>query len=478
MSDHRLGSQRDPWAETPATADPDEGERTGRLALRPRTILILGFFLIAAYAEGLMFGASSYDTLVAMIMGPILLVISLPALSRQAARERDRRLFWLLLIALMIKLALGALSQIYVAFKSYGGVADATAYYREGWRLARHFRQGNFATGMDPITGTNFINIVTGYVLAVIGSSRTAAFMFFSWLGFWGLFLFYRAFTIAVPEGRSRTYARLVFFLPSLIFWPSAIGKDAWMVLALGIVAFGGARVLVGHTWRGLAVAGLGLWMGVMVRPHVMALAGLGLAAAYLVRRPRPELRELAPVAKALSFAAVAAVALVVLSRSNSFLNESGIRDPSDINSSLNRIYATTSIGGSSFVPSVLTSPKRAPVAFLTVLFRPILPDATNFQEGLAAIEGTFLLLLALSRIRWGIAALRSCIRQPYVVMALAYTFLFIVAFSSVANFGILVRQRSSLLPFFLVLLSIPPRKRILASDEGPLQPQEDLLRA
>jgi hypothetical protein len=36
------------------------------------------------------------------------------------------------------------------------------------------------------------------------------------------------------------------------------------------------------------------------------------------------------------------------------------------------------------------------------------------------------------------------------------YGLLFIVAFSSIGNFGILARERCQLLPFFLVLLAVP----------------------
>jgi hypothetical protein len=302
--------------------------------------------------------------------------------------------------------------------------------------------------------------------------------MFYSWLSFWGLFLFYRAFVIAMPEGRSRTYARLVFFLPSLVFWPSAIGKDALMVLALGIVAFGSARILTGQTWRGLAIAGLGFWMAVMIRPHVAALAGLGLVAAYILRPTRQDLRELAPVAKALSLVAVAAVAFILVGRSNAFLQDSGYQNPTDVSSSLNQTQQSTGIGGSKFAPSALTSPKRAPIAVVTVLFRPILPDAENFQEGLAALEGTLLLLFTLARIRWGIAALRSVLRQPYVALAAAYTGLFIIAFSSFANFGLLIRQRSSVLPFFLVLLSVRPKKMLISDSEEPARSTEAQRRA
>jgi hypothetical protein len=41
-------------------------------------------------------------------------------------------------------------------------------------------------------------------------------------------------------------------------------------------------------------------------------------------------------------------------------------------------------------------------------------------------------------------------------VYVFAYTGLFIIAFSSVSNFGLLARQRVQLMPLFLVLLSLP----------------------
>jgi hypothetical protein len=433
-------------------------------SLAPRTILILGLVLLGVYVMGIMLSAGNYGTLVALIVGPALFLLSLPALSRQATREGNGRVFWFLVIALILKL-LGAMAQIYVAFSTYGGTADATGYLTEGARLAIRFRAGNFGTGLHPIVGTNFIKIVTGVVLSIIGPSRTGAYLVFSWLGFWGLFLFYRAFVIAVPEGRRGTYRRLVFLLPSLVFWPSAVGKDSWMVLGLGLAAFGSARVLNGHVFKGLAIAALGYGMDLMVRPHVVALAGLALAAGYLVRKPRGDLRELAPVAKALSSLVLLAVAFFLVRQSNTFLRESGL-SPNNLNSTLNSLSASTATGGSSFAPSAATTWRRLPAAVITVLFRPLPQDAHNFQGILAALEGTFLLSLTVLRIRWIFAAVRSVRRQPYVALAIVFTGLFVIAFSSFSNFGLLVRERSSVLPFFLVLLSVPPKRMFLSREE------------
>ena len=48
--------------------------------------------------------------------------------------------------------------------------------------------------------------------------------------------------------------------------------------------------------------------------------------------------------------------------------------------------------------------------------------------------------------------------RTPYVVFALAYTAMFVLAFSAIGNFGLLTRQRTQVLPFVLVLLAMPAR--------------------
>ena len=70
-----------------------------------------------------------------MLLAPVLIAVSVPALRRQAAREADPRMFRILLIALIVKLA-GAVARYYVAFSVYGGVADAARYHAAGAALA------------------------------------------------------------------------------------------------------------------------------------------------------------------------------------------------------------------------------------------------------------------------------------------------------------------------------------------------------
>jgi hypothetical protein len=421
---------------------------------------VVGLILLVLVSPSLSsaFG-SAYETWGAVILAPILVAITLPMLARQSAREDDRKLFWILVLALAFKL-IGALIRHYVAFDVYGGAADAASYHNWGVELAPQLRQGDFDTVLPSLTSTDFIRFFTGLVYALIGPSRLGGFLFYSWLGFLGLFFFYRAFRVAIPEGRGRSYAWLVFFLPSLVFWPSSIGKEAWMMLTLGIATYGAARILSGASARGLFPFGLGLWLAAIVRPHIAGLLAISMGAAYFLKRPERQLGPIGPIVKMLGLAVLAVVAALLVAKADEFLQDSGIDTGPGVTSVLEQTAERTRQGGSEFAPSILESPARAPEAVFAVLYRPFLTDAHNAQSALAALEGTFLLGLTLLRLRWVLNAARSMRRISYAGFALVYTGLMILALSSIGNFGILVRQRVQLLPLFIVLLLIPPREK------------------
>jgi hypothetical protein len=426
---------------------------------RSAPVLTIGLVATAAYVAAVIWSMdrADYSVWMALLLAPLLVFVTVPALRRQAAREREARLFRLLTWALVLKLA-GALLRFYVAFGLYGGLADAASYHEWGTDISASFRSGVFETGLPDLHSTRFIRLLTGLVYTVVGPTQLGGFLIFSWLGFLGLFLLYRAFTIAVPEGRSRTYARFVFFFPSMLFWPSSIGKEAWMMLAIGLTAFGIARALKDDIGRAVVPLVAGTWMVAVVRPHVAAMLGVGAFVAYLLKPADDRRRELAPLLKGGVLVLMALGALLLVKETDQFLRETGVREEGGVAATLERTSFRTQQGGSQFSPSVLDSPQRAPVALVTVLFRPLLPEAENIQAGLAALEGTVLLLWCAWRWRWILSAVRSVRRQPYVAMAIAYIGVFVLGFSSIANFGILARQRVQVLPFLFILLAIPPR--------------------
>jgi hypothetical protein len=176
-------------------------------------------------------------------------------------------------------------------------------------------------------------------------------------------------------------------------------------------------------------------------------------------------------MAKGLALAVLVLVAALLIVRTDDFLREKEIETERGLTTVLERTSEITADAESSFVPSILESPARAPVSIFTVLFRPLIVEAHNLTALAAALEMTFLLGLAGFRFRWAFAAIRSVRRQPYVAFAIVYVALFVVAFSGIANFGLLARERVQMLPLFLTLFSIPPKSRRPPADDGEPAP-------
>jgi hypothetical protein len=410
---------------------------------------------------------------VILFLLPILLAASWPAFLRQARREHDARLAQLLMLALVLKLV-GSLVRYWVAIHVYEGVADAIQYHQVGADLARRFAAGNFDTGLSSLSSTDFIRFFTGVIYTVTGPSIYAGFLLYSWLAFWGMFFLYQAITIAVPDGNRRSYARLLFFLPSMLYWPSSIGKEAWMLFALGLAAKGTARLLTGRTWGGLVLAGTGLWLATLVRPHVGGMAALGLLVAYLLARPPRRLGMLGAVIKLFGLAVLLVVAVVLLGQIQRYLLDKGIDPAEGVNSVLAESARRTSGGGSGFqAPSTSTSLLGLPYATVTILFRPFPFEAHNAQAAVIALESTLLLCLTVARSRTIWRAVRHLRRWPYVAFVVVYTAGFVVAFASISNFGILARERVQLLPFFFVLLAVPGGRRRHGPSAAPAADQQ-----
>lgn len=394
------------------------------------------------------------EGLQAVILSAILIAISIPILLR--TRTDDRWLPAILLAALLLKLG-GSLARYFVISDVYGGAGDATGYHEWGVLLADRFRSGSFdLSGLASLSDTDFIRFFTGIVYTIIGPTQLGGFLVYSWLAFWGLFLFYRAFRTALPEVGPRLYVLLLFFLPSLVFWPSSIGKEAWMVFTLGVTTYGASKILTGTLTGGLISCGVGLWLTAIVRPHVAGILAISIAIGYLARRGTSGARGPRPFARPAAFAMLVLAAVVLVNRTESFLEEKNVDTSGGTTVILEQTAERTAQGGSEFDASVLESPANLPVAVVTVLFRPALFEAHNPQAAIAALETTLFMLLLLVRFRAVWAVVSALRRRPFIGMILVYTALFILVFSAVANFGLLVRERVQLLPFFLVLLSVP----------------------
>jgi len=396
----------------------------------------------------------SYDVWGALLVFPPIAIITMVIVTRSAVRNDLTADLGLLRWAFVYKVVLGTLVRFVVIEALYHGVADASQYYGVGGRLAPAFRQYDFsAFTQQRLIGTHFIENMTGLLFAVLGKGRLGGFLFFSWLAFMGLFLFYRAFCIAVPIGGRRRYAALLFFWPSLAFWPSSIGKDAWMVFCLGVAAYGAAKLLTRQR-GGVAALIAGMAASAAVRPHVTLALFIALCAAYLIAAPRRG-TVLGPVFKAIGVLALVVGGFFVLHSVQSFFKLDSL-DPETVQTALQNTQERTIKGGSGYDPVSPTSPQGVIMAPITVLFRPFPFEAHNSESFIASAEATMLAVLVLLSLR-RLGRLRVSLRQvPYLTLCLVFVVVFTLAFANIGNFGILARERTQVLPFVFALLALP----------------------
>jgi hypothetical protein len=423
---------------------------------RPSPVVVTGIACATIYLIVLGWAMSnvSFDVWGAFVIAPALVAITIPIATRIARQESDPRMMKLVMAALACKMV-GALVRYFVAFSVYNG-NDSTDYHNWGRKLAPMFRDGDFTVNLGrKVIGTGFIEILTGVVYTFTGATKLGGFLVFSYLGFWGLYFFYRAFRVAVPHGDHRRYALVVFFFPSLLFWPSSIGKESWMMFCLGILAYGVARVLVGQR-GGVPLVVLGMLGTIMVRPHVALIAMIALITAFALRRSRrPSI--LAGPAKLAGLALLLLAASVVLTQTESFLGVKKFDQQSVEHVLKDTTRKSSEAGtGSTFEAAAPTSPVEFGRAAIDVIFRPWPYEARNLGSLLASLEGLIMLGLVLTSLPRLAALPREVLRTPYVAFALVFALLFIFAFSSISNFGNIARQRVQLFPFLLVLLCIP----------------------
>ena len=418
-------------------------------------VIVIGLLGIAGYVGTVSWAVeyTTYDVWGALLIGPALLVVSWPLLAAGLRREADPWVHQIVVVALLLKLAAGV-ARWAMAFILYEGVADASLYSSTGAALAENFRNGIFVVDVGPdLVGTEFIYLVTGVVYSLTGASIIGGYLVFSWLGFWGLFCLYRAARIALPAANHRRYAALVFLLPSLLFWPSGIGKEAWMTLCIGFSALGAAKLYT-HERGAYLLLALGVAGTAVVRPHVTVLFFVGLFVGYLLRRP--ERRSLfQPITKIVGLGLLLVTGTVVASRAATFFGVDSL-NPETVSGVLDETAMQTATGGSQFQASQVSSPADFPPALVSVLFRPFPWEAHNLQALLVAVEGFLLLgLLVLSwqRLR-GLLTYQA--GRPYAALCVAFTALFVYAFSSFGNFGILARERVMVYPFVLALACLP----------------------
>jgi len=418
-----------------------------------RFIVFVG---VAAYVVTLAIGVirGSFFLLGACAQVPLWAIVTMPLARKIARSERDAGVYGFVMAAFAAKM-LGVLVRQAVAFGVYGGVLDANTYDKAGRQLAPYYRHFDFSPNTGKLVGTGFLKALTGVVYAFSGTSELGAFVFFSFLSFLGLLMLWRAFRRAVPEGDGRRYGLLVLFLPSLLYWPSALGKEGWGLFCVGLCSYGVALLLTRQVLPAILLLAAGLVGVTMLRPHVALVVFGGLVFAALVGKSQSASPS-APILRVIVFGALFLVGLVLVSQAKSFLGVNSL-DQTTVGKKLDKTQQLTGKeAGSTFSPARIHSPIDVPWATVTVLFRPLPWEAHSGQEMAATAESLFLVILTIKSRRRLRSIPRMARERPYIAYCIGFTAMFIFAFSSFANFGLLARQRTQTMPLVLTFLALP----------------------
>lgn len=432
-----------PWTVPPPTTEKEP-------ARFPWTVLgtflgagLFAYYLYLWFVQGEPVGG-------AIVLGPILVVFSIPIFLRAGQTNPEVDMGGVLLCGLVLRFAF--------VYERFTNAVDGIEYHFEGVRLAEAYRRFEFGapTGKD-VPGTGAMRAVSGVVHVVVNDDGFASYLLMAWLGFLGCWLLYRAFEIAVADGDRYRYARLLLLWPSMCFWPSSLGKDSWMLFTIGIAAYGAARVFT-RLPAGYTLVGLGLLGASFVRPHLALLFLVAFFIALMIGR-RTNTRDTvtpAAIAKVVGVVVIIVIGSVLISRTQKLLDIEDFSAAS-IDTATSQVTEQTDVGASAFSPPNPRTPPGFVEATITVLFRPFPFEANGAEQLFTAVEGVVLLGITGFAFRRLLTIPRRLRAQPYVMFSTAYVALWILAFGIIANFGILARQRTQMLPLYFVLLSMAP---------------------
>lgn len=403
-----------------------------------------------------------YNWLGFLIVAALAWVVTSVVLQRHP--EWARRTHQVILLGVFLRVV-GSFARYQVFFQFYDGGGDATGYYVAGVEYAQSLRDLNFAVLLDRSMwwvgrwwGTQFVRFVSGFVITLIGPSMRGEFLVFSLFAFGGLVLCGQAFNRSFPWIPRWRYLSWLLLWPSLWFWPSSVGKEAFILLCIGLATAGHVGSGRSPNWL---LFGAGVGLAFCVRPHVAAvLVGAAVASNWLTTR---QLRTPADVAR------LVVVALLSLVVGFAALQRFGVEqvDLEGVQEFMEHRATLTVTGGSAIEGS--GGLVDIPMAFVNILVRPFPWEAHHVLALSSSLEMVVFWFLVWRR--------RAVLRQALVgwrenrlltfslVFALGYVLMIGMVFH---NLGIIARQRVLVFPFLFVLLEAAPERLLTKSSVSP----------
>ena len=419
-----------------------KGQRDLLLVVSVLLVLSSPFWL------GALFFSGPYEYAIALILVPMICLANLGSIARLTRHRPGLR--QLMILSFTTKIACtGAYTALLYIY--YGNGADATTYFDLGKKWAAFFSvHGSFPV-QGSVWGTSFINLLTGFLVSVLGSSFPAISVLYAAAGFWGIYFFYRAFVEAFPNTRKEFAALLLFLLPSCQFWTAGIGKDALMMLSIGVAAFGFTQLMASRIVRGFAYVGPAMLLAAFTRPHVAGMVAIAMLFPYTFAKGRHGV--VSALSKVIGIPAMAAGVAYLVTNASRLLNvDSAVGGVQRIE----KLGVDTMHGGSAFGSGQSVAVKLLLSPFL--MFRPFPWELPNALALAAIVEGLFLFYFLWRARHAVIEQLLNWRSHPFFTFAVSFGIIYCLVFSlALSNLGLLIRQRTQYTPLLLILIASSP---------------------
>ncbi|MEZ5172511.1 MAG: hypothetical protein R2850_03125 [Bacteroidia bacterium] len=303
------------------------------------------------------------------------------------------------------------------------------------------------------------------------GFSFWACTLIFSWLSYAGIWRLFLLFNDIYP-GMQKRFAWAILYMPSVLFWGSAILKDTVTFSAACWLTYCIYKVFIKPEQRTkhaiyLIIAS---FMLVSIKPYIFValLPGATIWILYSritsVRSPFFRLL-ISPAIIGIGIMGSSAILSALSNKLGSFSSvETAIDKAIVTKNDLTRdAYGENSFDIGEIEGSFGSIISKFPAALTAGLFRPFLWDARNPVMLISALENTVMLFLTL-RILLSVGPIRffsNIGKEPLLIFSFVFSvfFSFSVGFTT-ANFGALVRYKIPSIPFYMSMLMILDQQR------------------
>jgi len=448
--------------------------RERRHVLAPLAIVAIGgpvLGLLSAYAWESMYGFA---------IGSLVLAVGL-AMVRQRALRGAEIPFFAVGLNMVARVCL-SFAYMAVAIRTWG-VSDFITYQELAVVVGEGLLAGELRQG--PLLHEPVISVMYGSLYLIAGSSLIGLGLLAVLLGSLGGLCIYLAATGALGAAADRrTLIVFLFGLPSFGVFTSVLGKDSWMLFFLGLTTFGFSRALRRRAvWPWLVVL-VGVAGVTVTRRAIGVIVLFALVSArLLIRRPvvtRASVLRPVVLTLAIPIAVIGFARLTDMAVADKTGEQIELVEEARLVVALEQYHRGLAVDANKIdmigikEQSATAILLYLPLGIFRMFFHPHLLDAQNVLALLAAVENAALMVLFVLRRRSLLASARRALDDPF----LAYCWIACVALSviiSIApNFGVLMRQRTMVLPFLAILMAVPatlPKTRAVE----PRQPQPEM---